>query len=203
MSARVLEAVKGRFGAGVVSTHAQFGDETVVVEPGIWKAVCAFLRNDPQMSFDMLTDLCAVDYPTRTPRVEVVAHLYSVARRHRVRVKTRVGDAELDGCEVDSVTDLWSGADWFERETFDMMGVRFLGHPDLRRILMYPEFEGHPLRKDYPADRTQPLVPYRTEAEAGLPLEKLAPFGRDEGMPFGRRSVVPGPTNDPSARGDN
>jgi NADH-quinone oxidoreductase subunit C len=67
------------------------------------------------------------------------------------------------------------------------MGISFKGHPDLRRILMYPEFEGAPLRKDYPANKTQPLVPYRTEEEAGLPLDKLAPFGFDEGMPFGRR----------------
>jgi NADH-quinone oxidoreductase subunit C len=98
-----------------------------------------------------------------------------------------IGDAEGDGAEIDTVADLWIGSNWFERETYDLMGISFKGHPDLRRILMYPEFEGHPLRKDYPANKTQPLVPYRTEAEAGLPLEKLAPFGFDEGMPFGRK----------------
>jgi NADH-quinone oxidoreductase subunit C len=140
------------------------------------------------MAFDMCVDLCGVDFPTRVPRIEVVLHLYSVARRHRVRVKTRVGDSEGDGAEVDTVTDLWPGANWFERETYDLMGVTFRGHPDLRRILMYPEFEGHPLRKDYPADRAQPLIPYRTEEEAGVPLEKLAPFRADEGMSFGRRT---------------
>jgi NADH-quinone oxidoreductase subunit C len=75
-----------------------------------------------------------------------------------------------------------------EREVWDMMGVTFRGHPDLRRILMYPEFVGHPLRKDYPAQKTQPLIPYRTEEEAGLPLEKMAPFRDDEGMPFGRKT---------------
>ena len=184
MSERVLEVLKKRFAGAVVETHSQFGDDTAVIDPKHWKAVSTFLRDDPAMSFDMFIDLCGVDYPNRMPRIEVVLHLYSVARRHRLRLKTRIGNEDMEGCEVDTVTDLWPGATWFERETFDLMGVTFLGHPDLRRILMYPEFEGHPLLKDYPADRTQPLVPYRTEAEAGLPLEKLAPFGRDEGMPF-------------------
>jgi transcription-repair coupling factor (superfamily II helicase) len=93
-----------------------------------------------------------------------------------------------DEAEIDTVADVWVGTNWYERETYDLMGISFKGHPDLRRILMYPEFEGHPLRKDYPATKTQPLIPYRTEEEAGLPLEKLAPFGVDEGMPFGRNA---------------
>ena len=187
MSERVLEVIKQKFGASVLETHSQFGDDTVILDPKSWKAVCRFLRDDPAMGFDMFVDLCGVDYPSRTPRIEVVLHLYSIARRHRVRLKTRVGDEDMVGAEVDTISDLWPGASWFERETYDLMGVTFKGHPDLRRILMYPEFEGHPLLKDYPADRTQPLVPYRTEAEAGLPLEKLAPFGHDEGMPFPHR----------------
>ena len=187
MSERVLEVIKSKFGAGVLETHSQFGDDTAIVDPKSWKAICRFLRDDPQMSFDMFVDLCGVDYPSRTPRIEVVLHLYSIARRHRVRLKTRIGDEDMVACEVDTISDLWPGASWFERETYDLVGVTFKGHPDLRRILMYPEFEGHPLLKDYPADRTQPLVPYRTESEAGLPLEKLAPFGHDEGMPFPHR----------------
>lgn len=200
MSERVLEFLKHRFGSAIVETHSQFGDDTAIVDPNHWKDVARALRDDPTMSFDMFIDLCGVDYPLRTPRIEVVLHLYSTARRHRVRLKTRVGDEDMTSCDVDTVSDLWPGASWFERETYDMLGVRFRGHPDLRRILMYPEFEGHPLLKDYPADRTQPLVPYRTEEEAGVPLEKLAPFGRDEGMPFGRRSVMSG-SSEP--HGDN
>ena len=140
------------------------------------------------MSFDMLVDLCAVDYPNREPRIEVVLHLRSIPKGHRVRLKARVGDEEGKGAELDTVTGVWAGANWLERETWDMMGVKFRGHPDLRRILMYPEFEGHPLRKDYPAQRTQPLIPYRTEEEAGLPLGKLSPFLDDEGMAFGRKA---------------
>ena len=187
MSKVVLERLTAKFKDAVLETHSDFGDDTAVVRAEQWQEICRWLRTDPAMSFDMLVDLCGVDYPDRTPRIEVVLHLYSIEKRHRVRLKARVGDSEGVGAEIDSISTIWSGANWFERETWDMMGVKFRGHPDLRRILMYPEFEGHPLRKDYPADRTQPLVPYRTEEEAGLPLGKLAPFRDDEGMAFGRK----------------
>ena len=187
MSLRVLETLKEKFGDAILETHSEFGDDTAVVSPERWKEVCRFLRDEPSMAFDMLVDLCGVDYPDRLPRFEVVIHLYSVSKRQRVRLKSRVGDAEGDGAEIDTVADIWIGSNWFERETYDLMGISFKGHPDLRRILMYPEFEGHPLRKDYPANKTQPLVPYRTEEEAGLPLGKQPPFSIDEGMPFGRR----------------
>jgi NADH-quinone oxidoreductase subunit C len=187
MSTKVLDALRERFGAAVLETHSDFGDDTAVIDPARWKDVCQFLHDDPAMDFDLPVDLCGVDYPKRVPRMEVVMHLYSVSRRHRIRLKARVGDDELAGCELDSVTSIWSGMNWLERETFDMSGVTFKGHPDLRRILMYPEFEGHPLRKDYPAQRTQPLIPYRTEEEAGMPLGKLPPFLDDEGMAFPRK----------------
>jgi NADH-quinone oxidoreductase subunit C len=188
VSKYVLEQLQARFGAAILETHSDFGDDTAVVDPGQWRAVCAFLRADPTLDFDLPVDLCGVDYPTRggSGRMEVVMHLYSVSKRHRVRLKARVGDADMEGAELESVTSIWPGMDWLEREVFDMSGVRFRGHPDLRRILMYPEFEGHPLQRTYPADKTQPLVEYRTEEEAGVPLGKLDPFGPDEGMSFGR-----------------
>jgi NADH-quinone oxidoreductase subunit C len=188
LSQLVLDKLKARFGAAILDTHSQFGDDTAIVDPAQWKAICSFLREDPELDFDMPVDLCGVDYPDRLPRTEVVMHLYSVSQRHRVRVKARVGDEDMDGAELDSVTSIWPGMNWLEREVYDMSGVRFRGHPDLRRILMYPEFEGHPLQKTYDAQRTQPLVPYRTEDEAGVPLHKIEPFGEDEGMPFGRLS---------------
>ena len=187
MSKKVLEKLQAKFGDAILETHSNFGDDTALVSASHWKAICQFLRSDPQMSFDMITDLCGVDYPERLPRMEVVLHLYSIAKGHRVRLKTRVGDESMKGADLDTVTDVWAGANWFEREVYDMSGVTFRGHPDLRRILMYPEFEGHPLLKDYPAQRTQPLIPYRTEEEAGLPIQKLQPFREDEGMPFGRK----------------
>ena len=184
MSKIVLERIQAKFPDAVIETHSQCGDDTVLVKPESWKAICSWLKTDPRMDFDMLVDLCGVDYPDRgaqKQRVEVVALLLSIAKRHRLRIKARVGDEDMVGAEIDSVTPIWSGANWFERETFDMMGIVFIGHPDLRRILMYPEFVGHPLRKDYPADRTQPLVPFREG------YEKLPPFDEFEGMSFGRQ----------------
>jgi NADH-quinone oxidoreductase subunit C len=191
MSQLVLEKLQAKFGAAILEVHSHFGDDTALVAAAEWKPICRFLREEPSLDFDMLVDLCGVDYPDRGEegqRLEVVLHLYSIGKRHRVRLKARVGDEDMNGAELESVTSIWSGANWFEREVYDMSGVTFRGHPDLRRILMYPEFEGHPLLKDYPADRTQPLVPYRTEELAGVPLGKLAPFKHDEGMSFGRRA---------------
>jgi NADH-quinone oxidoreductase subunit C len=186
MSEAALARLKEKFGTAILETSSPLGDDTAVVDPARWKAIALFLRDDSKLAFDMPIDLCGVDYPERLPRMEVVLHLYSTSRRHRLRIKTRVGDDEMQGATLDSLVSVWPGLEWLERETYDMSGVTFRGHPDLRRILMYPEFEGHPLRRDYAATRTQPLIPYRTEAEAGVPLEKLAPFGPDEGMSFGR-----------------
>jgi NADH-quinone oxidoreductase subunit C len=186
MSQRVLDILKETFGADVVETKSEHGDETAVVTPGSWLKVARFLRDDPRCDMQMMVDLCGVDFPNREPRFEVVMHLHSINQRHRVRVKTRIGDADGDGAEVDSVVPVWAGANWFERETFDLMGIVFIGHPDLRRILMYPEFVGHPLRKDYPADKSQPLVPFREG------YEKLPPFDEFEGMSFGRQTFRSG-----------
>ena len=191
MSQLALDKLKERFGTAILETHSNYGDDTALVDAAQWKAIGKFLREDPALDFDLPVDLCGVDFPDRLPRMEVVLHLYSIARHHRVRVKTRVGDEDMDGADLDSLVSIWPGLNWLEREVFDMSGVRFRGHPDLRRILMYPEFEGHPLQRTYPADRTQPLVPYRTEDEAGMPLNKLEPFGYDEGMPFGRQGPHP------------
>ncbi|MEO7109712.1 MAG: NADH-quinone oxidoreductase subunit C [Polyangiaceae bacterium] len=202
MSEAVLAKLKETFAADILETHSDHGDDTARVTPASWLAISEFLRNDAGCDFDMFIDLCGVDYPSRGGvvdaggRMEVVMHLYSTTKKHRVRLKTRVGDEDMAGADLDSVTHIWPGANWLEREVYDMSGVTFKGHPDLRRILMYPEFEGHPLLKDYPAQRTQPLIPYRTEDEAGVPLEKLPPFRADEGMSFGRRPFTE--TDEPS-----
>ena len=184
MSQRVLDILVKQFGSAVLETHAQFGDDTAVVEAAQWKAVAQYLRDDARLAMDHFIDLTAVHYPQReSGRFEVVLHMRSFDKAHRVRLKARL-DIQEDGCaHIDSLADVWEGANWFERECFDMFGVVFDGHPDLRRILMYEEFEGHPLRKDYPADRIQPLVPFREEAQGKLP-----PFDQHEGMPFGRQT---------------
>jgi NADH-quinone oxidoreductase subunit C len=183
----VLDALVAQFGSAILETHSQFGDDTAVIAVDRWRAVAFFLRDDPRCAMNMFTDLTAVDYPEREPRFEVVCHLRSLDRNQRIRIKARVGDEEGDGAEIDSLVPVWKGANWFERETFDMMGIAFQGHPDLRRILMYPEFTGHPLRKDYPANRIQPLVAFREGT-----LDKLPPFGPDEGMSFGRQTHATG-----------
>jgi len=190
VSKAVLQKLQETFGAAILETHSQFGDDTAVVDSSRWLDVATFLRNDASCAFEMLSDMCGVDRPEKTPRFELVVHLYSLSKGHRIRIKTRVGDEEGDGAEVDSLVGLWKTANWLEREVFDMFGITFRAHPDMRRILMYPEFVGHPLRKDYPAEKAQPLVPYRTEEEAGVPLEKLAPFGPHEGMSFARNDFT-------------
>jgi len=134
------------------------GQAVVQATPATVLDALRTLRDDPELRFDALADLTAVDYLGRTPRFEVVYQLNSLTLHHRLRVKAPVdGDAPA----VPSASGLWKSALWAEREAFDMFGIRFEGHPDLRRILLYPEFEGHPLRKDYPLARRWPLVPER------------------------------------------
>ncbi len=139
----------------VLETHARLGDATACIDPARILDVLRMLRDDAELEFEMLTDVTAVDYLGQVPRFEVVYHIYSVARNRRVRIKARVDE---EAAEIDSAVELYPSANWMEREVFDLYGIRFRGHPDLRRILLYEEFEGHPLRKDYPKERRQPLI---------------------------------------------
>jgi NADH-quinone oxidoreductase subunit C len=120
-------------------------------------AVLTTLRDDPKLRFEMLSDLTVVDWLGQDPRFEVVYQLYSVTHKHRIRIKAGVPEA-ADECWIDSACSLWYAANWAEREAYDLYGVKFRGHPDLRRILMYEEFVGYPLRKDYPQNARQPLI---------------------------------------------
>jgi NADH-quinone oxidoreductase subunit C len=156
----ILADLQQRFGPAIVETHDQHGDHTVVVSREALVAVLRYGHDTAALAFDMLTDLTAVDYlkfPGREdgPRFEVVYHLYSLRHNHRLRVKVRL---EEDDAVVPTAVPLWPIANWLEREVWDMFGVRFDGHPDLRRLLLYEEFVGHPLRKDYPIGRRQPLI---------------------------------------------
>ncbi len=156
----ILARLKDRFGPAIRETHDHQGDHTALVDRAAVLELLRFCRDDPALRFDMLMDLTAVDYlkyPGRDEgaRFEVVYHLYSVPENHRVRIKTPV---EEDDPVAPSAVPVWAIANWYEREVWDMFGIRFDGHPDLRRLLLYEEFVGHPLRKDYPINRRQPLI---------------------------------------------
>ena len=156
----ILARLETRLGARLLGTHDHRGDHTAIVaREGIIEAL-TLSRDESDLRFNVLMDLTAVDYlkfPGREdgPRFDVVYHLYSIPHNHRLRLKVPV---EQDDAVVPTATSLWPIANWFEREVWDMFGIRFAGHPDLRRLLMYEEFEGHPLRKDYPIERRQPLI---------------------------------------------
>jgi NADH-quinone oxidoreductase subunit C len=153
----LLTALRAAFPASVLETGESLGDPFVLIRPGAVREVMGYLQAEP-WSFAMLLDLTCVDYPDRAGRFEMIYHVFSPVDYRRLRIKAVLPAKDA---EVDSLTALWKNADWLEREVYDMFGVRFAGHPDLRRLLMYDGFEGHPLRKDYPLRKRQPLLPPR------------------------------------------
>ena len=122
---------------------------TICVDRANIREACALLRDDAECAFNFLSDITCVDWYPSEPRFEVIYHLLSISKKERVRLKVRLESASL---AVDSLTSLWPGANYFEREVFDLFGIRFNGHPYLRRLLMPEDWEGHPLRKDYPVE---------------------------------------------------
>lgn len=144
----IVEKVKEKFPQEVLY-FTNFRDQySITVKKEKIKDILTYLKNTPGLEFDYLVDLTAVDYKDfREPRFDVVYHLMSIKHKHRIRIKAQVGEQD---CFIDSVTDIWATANWFERECFDMFGIEFKGHPDLRRILMPEDWQGFPLRKDYP-----------------------------------------------------
>jgi NADH-quinone oxidoreductase subunit C len=141
-TARAVEAFDG---AAITAGKQALGEVTLEIAPAKIASVCAFLKYEHQ--FSRLSTVTGVDRYPAEPRFEVVYHLHSIGRNQRLRLKCRLrGDA----AEIESVTSVWRGADWYEREVFDLFGIRFLNHPDLRRIMLPEDWEGHPLRKDYP-----------------------------------------------------
>jgi NADH-quinone oxidoreductase subunit C len=159
MSKVVIDALLERFPGAVHDAYVgPGGDDAVFVERERLVEVCRFLKTDPAMGFNAAPYITAVDYLGQEPRFEVVYNLLSTTRNWRVRLRVKVPE---DDAVLESLTGIWKGADWFERYCFDMYGIRFTGHPDLRRLYMYDEFVGHPLRKDYPMRQRQPLTPER------------------------------------------
>jgi NADH-quinone oxidoreductase subunit C len=142
-----------------VSEVKTFRDEVnVTVQKKDIFEICKFLYSDPDLQYQMLTDLCGVDFYPEFPRFEVVYLLYSMTKQQRLRLKVKVDNSE----SVSSVESIWKAADWLEREVYDLFGISFDNHPDLRRILLWDGYEGHPLRKDFPVegpDFDKPFVP--------------------------------------------
>jgi len=186
--AALIQAVKDRFPEAVKASHSYRGDATVLLGREFLLEVARTLKEDPAFQMNFLMDVTAVDFssfgtkpspaffassgvavspspeipdpdpwpgPPGPERYVVVYHFFSLPLKHRLRLEVPVEEADA---EVDSLTSLWAGADWLEREVWDMFGIRFRGHQDLKRILMYEEFVGHPLRKDYPVNKRQPLI---------------------------------------------
>ena len=184
----LIQAVSDRFPAAVKASHSYRGDATVLLSREFLLEVARTLKEDPAFQMNFLMDLTAIDFssfgakrspaffassgvavspspeiPDQDPwpgppgpaRFVVVYHLFSLPLKHRLRLEVPVEDADA---EVDSLTSLWAGANWLEREVWDMFGIRFRGHQNLKRILMYEGFVGHPLRKDYPVNKRQPLI---------------------------------------------
>ena len=139
---------------GIVDTLMPQGDATAIVRPEFLTKIMDFLKNDARLLFNKLIDMTAVDYGGRKPRFDVVYHLLSLDFNQRLRIKIGVEE----GSAVETLTPFWGSANWLEREVWDMFGIPFSGHPDLKRILMYEGFEGHPLRKDYPLRKRQPRI---------------------------------------------
>jgi NADH-quinone oxidoreductase subunit C len=143
-----LPALEAALPGAVEHVSYFVGDWTIVVPAARLPEVGAWLRDEPAARFDYLSDLTAVDWPPRPERFDLVCCLYSTVHRHRLRMKARVRDGEA----APTLTGVWPAANWLEREVFDLFGIRFADHPNLRRILMPDEWQGHPQRKDYPLE---------------------------------------------------
>jgi NADH-quinone oxidoreductase subunit C len=169
MSKKVLDALAAKFPHAIARTESLYGDDIAWVKRDNLLEVARWLRDDAAMAFDAPVFCTCIDrldwkpigappsehFTEDKPRFEVCYQLRSNKHRHRVRLKIAVPESDA---RVPSLADLWSAFNWQERETFDMYGIKFEGHPDLRRIYLYEEFVGYPLRKDYPKEKRQPLV---------------------------------------------
>jgi len=141
----IVEKLKKENEEFVSETSNFRGDLTIVVPARHILKVAEILKNDEQLSFNLIEDVTAIDWARRKNRFTLVYHVFSLKNNFRIRIKVNI---EKD--EIESVTSVWSGANWYERETFDMYGIKFLNHPDLRRMYMPEEFDYYPLRKDFP-----------------------------------------------------
>jgi NADH-quinone oxidoreductase subunit C len=156
MNQLIVDTLRARFPEAIEGINEFRDDLTVQVKKQDIVPVCEFLKNDPALSFEMLLDLLGVDMYRSEGRFEVVYNLYSLRNKKYLRLKVLVGEKDP---VVPTVTGVWSGANWHERETFDMMGIKFSGHPDLRRLYMPEDYEYYPLRKDFPLTGIPDSIP--------------------------------------------
>ncbi|MFN4111345.1 MAG: NADH-quinone oxidoreductase subunit C [Ignavibacteria bacterium] len=147
MKELIENKLRNQFPQAILDVSDFRGDLTILVDKNFIVEVCKFLRDDSELSFNLLVDLCGVDRAKRKDRFEVVYHLISIKNKYRLRLKVRVDEKD---CEVESLTSIFPTANWHEREAYDMYGIKFKNHPDLRRMYMPEEFEYYPLRKDFP-----------------------------------------------------
>lgn len=141
----IIEKLRSNFQDSLIEVCEFRGDLAIVVDAGRIADICKFLRDDAELQFEMCQDITAIDWAKRKNRFTVVYHIYSLKNKFRLRLK-----ANIEKETIESVTSIWSSANWYERETFDMFGIRFNNHPDLRRVYMPEEYEYHPLRKEFP-----------------------------------------------------
>ena len=146
-----LKKIEEKFADSIIET-IEFREElTLVIRRETLIEVCQFLKDDPDLKYDFLSDICGVDFLEREKRFDVVYNLYSIPNRWRVRLEVNLAEDE----SVDSLTSLWDAANWLEREAYDMFGIKFDNHPNLKRILMPDDWIGHPLRKDFPLTKEE------------------------------------------------
>ncbi|UJS18895.1 MAG: NADH-quinone oxidoreductase subunit C [Candidatus Jettenia sp.] len=155
----IATAIKSNFPQAIIDSSTFRNELTLTIKKEFIVQVARFLKEDKELHFNFLSDLCGVDRVETDGIFEVVYHLYSIDKNHRVRLKVPIPSNELS---IPTVTNVWKTANWHERETYDMFGIKFTGHPDLRKILTPEDFEGYPLRKDYPIDGRQPPALYDT-----------------------------------------
>lgn len=148
-----LELFKEKFGEAILDAAKDKGQAVLKVTSAKLHEVLKFCKEDKTLDFNLLLDVIGVDYLSQSPRFEVIYLLYSIKQKHRLRIKVGIEESQ----NLATASDLWASADWAEREIFDMFGIKFSGHPNLKRILMFASFEGHPLRKDYPVAKRQKI----------------------------------------------
>ena len=158
---KIIQILEEKFPGKILDSFVQFNDEIIIIERDVLYDVVKFLMNEPHY-YTMLLDLTCVDFKGDDWRFELVYHLFSLKNNQRIRIKIRLPEKDP---EIKTLTVFWKNANWLEREVYDMFGVIFSGHPDLRRLFMYDGFEGYPLRKDYPLRKQQPMIPMRKKDE--------------------------------------